>query len=109
MRYALALCLALAACGDPDPSTATADGGAGCGTPPPGLVFVAPGCTLFCIGTIPSMPQDVYITCPRDGGTPYCADTQTDPRNCGDCGHACGDCSTFGGSPRCELGQCFCR
>jgi hypothetical protein len=106
MRSLFALCLALAACGDSGPSTTTADGGAGCGTPPAGLVFAPGGCSLICPLVDGSL---VNSTCPRDGSAPYCANTQTDPRNCGDCGHVCPDCSTFGGSPRCELGQCFCR
>lgn len=73
--------VALIACGDwwPDPCPN------GC---PYGGICLSSGC-FSC--TAPQQP------CGGDY-TAYCADFQTDPKNCGACGKTCGDCACVNGS-----------
>jgi hypothetical protein len=44
-----------------------------------------------CSNACASVDGGVETLCVPDGGSPYCANTQTDDANCGACGNACGN------------------
>lgn len=65
-----------------DPTTSTAHCG-GCNKP-------CTGGTPYCVGgTCTPSCGAPNTPCGGDGGVPYCANLQTDPKNCGACGKVC--------------------
>lgn len=92
---ALLLTIVVAACGDDDgapPSDAGMDAARDAGRPDAG--FDA-GCATAC--------DFDQLCCPGPSGT-FCAETQTDPDNCGLCGVVCAE----GRGTECGLGRCRC-
>ena len=81
-------------------TAADVDAGA-CGPPPDGFYFAGNTCFPRCEQTGGAL----ITTCGIDAGTPYCANRQTDPSNCGECDNRC-TCAT--GFPQCRLGLCRC-
>lgn len=102
MRPVLALSLLLVACGDPAPTGYV-----------PGVDPRCPAMQGFPPAPSP-VPDACYYQCPTgtsvcgrdpdDAGlvVTYCADLQSDPRNCGGCRTVCP-----GRSAQCTLGRCF--
>src|SRR5579883_1162373 len=74
----------------------------GCGTVC-GAGYVCQG--GMCVNSCPSQDGSTLTLCTPDGGSPYCADTNSDPNNCGSCGKTCamsqvcvgGSCENLGG------------
>lgn len=59
----------------------------GCGIVCPGGTTCSNG---SCANSCPSQDGGTLTLCTPDGGANYCADTKSDPSNCGGCGVSCG-------------------